>query len=164
MLSDPDLTHVKKSLKNLDLLVVQDIFLTETAQLADVVLPSAAFAEKDGTFTNTERRVQRVRKAVSPPGDAKDDWKIICDLADKMGYPMKYGNPRDIFREISEVTPSYSGITYDRIEYEGLNWPCPTKDHLGVPVLHKEQFSRGLGLFHAIGHFAMQAAMPTHPW
>ncbi len=150
MLSDPDLSHVKKSLKKLDLLVVQDIFLTETAQLADVVLPSASFAEKDGTFTNTERRVQRVRKAVSSPGDAKDDWKIICNLADKMGYPMKYGNPRDIFREISEVTPSYSGITYERIEHEGLTWPCPTKDHPGTPVLHKEQFSRGLGLFHAI--------------
>jgi len=150
MVSDPDLNHAEDAIKNLDFLVVQDIFLTETARMANVVLPSAAFAEKDGTFTNTERKVQRVRRAVKPPGDAREDWKIISDLADKMGYPMRYGNARDIMREIAEVTPSYHGITYDRIEVDGIYWPCLSMDHPGTPRLHEEQFSRGLGLFHAV--------------
>lgn len=150
MVSDPDLNHAEDAMKNLDFLVVQDIFLTETARMADVVLPSAAFAEKDGTFTNTERKVQRVRRAVKPPGEAREDWKIISDIADRMGYPMRYGNARDIMREIAEVTPSYRGITYDRIEVNGIHWPCLSMDHPGTPRLHEEQFSRGLGLFHAV--------------
>ncbi len=152
MISDPDLNHARKALENLEFLVVQDIFLTETAQMADVVLPSAAFAEKDGTFTNTERKVQRVRKAVNPPGQAREDWRIISDLADKMGYSMRYGSAKDIMREISDVTPSYRGINYDRIEIDGIHWPCPTIDHPGTPCLHVEQFTRGLGLFHAIDY------------
>ena len=150
LLSDPDLTHVEKALKNLDLLVVQDIFLTETAQLADVVLPSACFAEKDGTFTSTERRVQRIRKAVQAPGQAKADWEIIAAIGTKMGYPMHYLSPAAIMGEINAVAPIYGGITYARIEEEGRQWPCPSEDHPGTRFLHKDGFSRGLGLFHAV--------------
>lgn len=150
LVSDPDLHHVEKELRNLDLLVVQDIFLTETAMLADVVLPSAGFAEKDGTFSNTERRVQRIRKAVNAPGEAKADWEITAGIANKMGYPMNYASAREIFEEIVKVTPSYAGISYERIEKEGIQWPCPTPDHPGTKFLHKDKFSRGLGLFHAI--------------
>jgi formate dehydrogenase major subunit/formate dehydrogenase alpha subunit len=152
MVSDPDLNHCEKSLNNLDFLVVQDIFLTETARLADVVLPSACFAEKEGTFSNTDRRVQRVRKAVEPPGQAWDDWKITCDIATRMGYPMSYENSRQIMEEISQLTPSYGGISYDRIEYDGIHWPAPTAEHPGTPVLHREQFTKGKGTFHAIDY------------
>ena len=150
LVSDPDLHHVKSELQKLDLLIVQDIFLTETAQLADVVLPSAAFAEKDGTFSNTERRVQRIRKAVNAPGEAKPDWEIIAGISTKMGYPMNYASAKEIFEEIRKVTPSYAGISYERIEKEGIQWPCPTPEHQGTRFLHKDKFSRGLGLFHAI--------------
>ncbi|MCK4535220.1 MAG: molybdopterin-dependent oxidoreductase, partial [Syntrophobacterales bacterium] len=152
MISDPDLTHVEASLKNLDILVVQDIFLTETAQLADVVLPSACFAEKDGTFSNTERRVQRIRKAVEAPGEAKADWQIISELATKMNYTMDYSSAEEIMDEINGLTPSYAGITYERIEEEGLQWPCPNAEHPGTKYLHKDNFSRGLGLFSAIDY------------
>ncbi len=152
MVSDPDVNHAEKSLNNLDFLVVQDIFLTETAQLADVVLPSACYAEKDGTFANTERRVQRVRKAVAPPGQAWDDWKIICEIATRLGYAMAYDSSRQIMEEISKVTPSYAGLSYERIEHEGIHWPCPTPEHPGTPILHREQFTRGKGLFHAIDY------------
>ncbi|KJR96658.1 MAG: formate dehydrogenase [Peptococcaceae bacterium BRH_c4a] len=147
VLSDPDAGHVVHALENLDFLVVQDIFLTETAQLADVVLPGASFAEKDGTFSNTERRVQRIRKAVNPVGKARADWEIICGLATAMGYPMDYGSPADIMKEIASLTPSYAGISYDRLEQGSIHWPCPTADHPGTPVLHAGKFSRGLGKF-----------------
>jgi len=150
LLSDPDLQHVKKELKKLDLMIVQDIFLTETAEMADVVLPVAGFAEKDGTFTNTERRVQRVRKALNPPGDAKTDWDVVCGIANKMGYEMKYSSAKDIFEEVRKATPSYAGITYDRLEKGGIQWPCPTTEHQGTKFLHKDKFSRGLGLFTAL--------------
>jgi formate dehydrogenase major subunit len=152
MLSDPDITHVEEALKNLDIFVVQDIFLTETAELADVVLPSACFAEKDGTFSNTERRVQRIRKAVDAPGEAKADWEIISELAAKLGYSMNCSSPEDIMREINDLTPSYAGITYERLEEEGIQWPCPSTDHPGTKYLHKDKFSRGLGLFSAIDY------------
>ena len=150
MVSDADLNHAEKSIRNLEFLVVQDIFMTETAQMADVVLPSACFAEKEGTFANTERKVQRVRKAVTAPGQCRDDWWITSQVATRMGYAMSYESSRAIFEEITRVTPSYAGITYDRIEAEGLHWPCPTSDHPGTPILHAQQFTRGLGKFHAI--------------
>ncbi len=150
LVSDPDLNHARKSMANLDLLVVQDIFMTETAQMADVVLPSACFAEKEGTFSNTERRVQRVRKAVDAPGEAKNDWWITCQLAARMGYDMGYTDSSAIFNELAGVTPSYAGLSYDRIEDEGIHWPCPTADHPGTPILHGQQFTRGKGMFHAI--------------
>jgi len=148
VLSDPNSTHTIEALKKLDLLVVQDIFLSDTAELAHVVLPSASFAEKDGTFTNTERRVQRVRKAIEPPGQARPDWQIICDLATRMGYPMHYDHPGQIMDEIARLTPIYGGISYERLERESLQWPCPTPDHPGTAYLHKGRFSRGLGRFH----------------
>ena len=147
MLSDPDLHHLEKALKKLDLFVVQDIFLTETAQLAHVVLPAACFAEKGGTFTNTERRVQRVRKAVEPPGRARTDWEIIADLSNRMGYPMPYAELGEIWSEIRQMTPSYAGITYERIDGQGIQWPCPSTDHPGTKYLHRDRFTRGLGLF-----------------
>jgi len=150
LVSDPDLNHAEKSFSHLDFLVVQDIFMTETAQLADVILPSVCFAEKDGTFSNTERRVQRVRKAVDGPGAAWDDWRITCEIAKRMGYDMAYKNAGEIFEEIRRVTPSYAGISYTRIDSIGLHWPCPTEDHPGTPILHTSQFTHGKGVFHAI--------------
>ncbi len=150
LVSDPDLNHAEKSLRQLDFLVVQDIFLTETAKLANVVLPSACFAEKDGTFSNTERRVQRVRKAVEPPGEAREDWKIVCDVATRMGYSMSYADSRQIMNELRTVTPSYAGISYERIEQQGIHWPCPNEEHPGTPILHREQFTIGKGVFSAI--------------
>jgi formate dehydrogenase major subunit len=150
LVSDADLSHVEESLKHLDFLVVQDIFLTETAKLADVVLPSSCFAEKDGTFSNTERRVQRVRKAVESPGETKDDWWITCEIGTRMGFEMKYQNSEEIFEEIRTVTPSYAGITYERINEEGIPWPCPNIEHPGTPILHIGKFTRGKGMLHAI--------------
>jgi len=148
VLSDPNQNHTRQALAALDLLIVQDIFLTETAEYAHVVLPSASFAEKDGTFTNTERRVQRVRKAVEPPGEARSDWQILCDLATRMGYPMKYKGPAQVMDEIASLTPIYGGISYKRLDKGSLQWPCPTPDHPGTPYLHKGTFARGKGHFH----------------
>jgi len=148
VLSDPDISHIVESLKALEFLVVQDIFLTETAQLADVVLPGVSFAEKDGTFTNTERRVQRIRKAIEPIGDSRPDWLITCQIAQRMGargFDFEY--PSQIMEEIASLTPSYGGISYDRLEGDGLQWPCPTEEHPGTPILHTQQFSRGKGQF-----------------
>ncbi len=150
LLSDPDLHHVKKELQKLDLMIVQDVFLTETAQIADVVLPVTVFAEKDGTFSNTERRVQRVRKVIEPPGEAKTDWEVICGISNKMGYPMPYTSAKEIFEEVRTFTPSYAGISYERLEKGGIQWPCPTAEHQGTKFLHKDRFSRGLGLFTAL--------------
>jgi len=150
MVSDPDTHHVGEALENLDLLVVQDIFLTETALMADVVFPGVTWAEKDGTFSNTERRVQRVRQAVSARPGTRQDWQILSDLTTRLGYPSNYASPEEIFEEIRSLTPSYAGISYDRIEQTGIHWPCPNEEHPGTPVLHAEKFNRGLGLFHAI--------------
>ncbi len=150
LLSEPDINHAKKCLENLDFLVVQDIFLTETAELADVVLPAASFAEKEGTFTNTERRVSRVRQAISPRGEAKPDWEIICELAQRLGYPMSYDHPAKIMKEIASLTPSYAGMDYERLENGGLQWPCPNKEHPGTSYLHKGEFSRGKGKFNPV--------------
>jgi formate dehydrogenase alpha subunit len=160
MLSDPDINHVKKALENLEFLVVQDIFLTETAQLADIVLPGTSYAERDGTFTATDRRVQRIRKAIEPMGESKPDWQIICELARKMGSQgFEYSSPAEIMDEIASVTPIYGGIGYERIEDIGLQWPCPSKEHSGTPYLHKEKFSRGKGKFFGI-EFKEAAELP----
>ena len=152
MVSDPDLHHVEKGLKNLEFMVAQDIFMTETAALADVVLPAACYAEKDGTQTSTERRVQKWRKAQDPPGQAKADWQIFCELAKAMGFEKQfpYKSAEEVFNEIAKVTPSYGGMNYARLEKpEALHWPCPTLEHPGTPILHKEKFSHpdGLGIF-----------------
>jgi formate dehydrogenase alpha subunit len=148
ILSDADANHTEKALKKLEFLVVQDLFLTETARLADVVLPAVSFAEKNGTFTNTERRIQRVRKAIEPVGNSKPDWWIICQLARKMSdKDFDFENPSEIMEEIARLTPSYGGVIYERLEECGLQWPCPTKDHPGTPILHVGRFVCGLGKF-----------------
>jgi formate dehydrogenase alpha subunit len=147
VVSDPDMTHTIKALKALDFLVVQDIFMTETAALADVVLPATVFAEKSGTFTNTERRVQRVRKAVNPPGQAREDSQIILELSRRMNYPMQYRTEEEVFLEIGKAWQAMSGMTYARIDERGLQWPCPTLDHPGTPYLFKGGFPRGKGRF-----------------
>ena len=147
-LSDPDLQHVWEALSRLEFFVVQDIFLSETAKFAHVVLPATSFAEKDGTFTNTERRVQRVRKAIEPIGDSKPDWWIICQVAQRLGAKgFDYSHPSDIMEEIRRLTPSYGGISCERLENGGLQWPCPFDDHPGTPILHTNTFVRGKGRF-----------------
>ncbi len=163
VISDPDANHVVHALGKLDFFVVQDIFLTETAQMAHVVLPAASFAEKLGTFTNTERRVQMVRPAVKPPGEAKADWEIISLIAQKMGVKgFDYKSPEEIFEEIRKTTPQYSGMTYERLQKpESLHWPCPDVSHPGTPILHLAKFSHpdGLGIFFGIP-FKYQAERP----
>ncbi len=152
MRSDPDINHVEHCLRHVDFLVVQDLFLTETAQLADVVLPGASFAEKDGTFSSTERRVQRVRKAVSPAGDSLPDWKILAELLKRLGRPERYNDVEDVFNEMRMLTPSYSGITYERLESGGIQWPCPDESHPGTPILHVGKCMRGPGKFVSLSH------------
>lgn len=153
VVSYPDSNHVMRSLEKLDFLVVQDIFMTETAKYADVILPGVSFAEKDGTFTSGERRVNRVRKAVEPPGEARPDWEIFVDLAHRLGLKgFDFNSPEDIWNDVRRVTPSMAGISYERIEKpESLHWPCPTVEHPGTPILHREKFSSADGLGHFFG-------------
>jgi predicted molibdopterin-dependent oxidoreductase YjgC len=151
-LSDPDTAHTVKALKALDLLVVQDIFLTETAELAHVVLPGASFAEKVGTFTNTERRVQRVRRAVNSPGIAMKDSLVIMELSKRMGYEMSYSHTVEVFREIGQAWPALAGMSYARLEDGGIQWPCPTPDHPGTQYLFKGGFPRGKGRFTVVAY------------
>ena len=160
MLSEADLQHAREALAKLDFLVVQDIFPTETALWADVVLPAASFAEKDGTFTNTERRIQRVRKAIEPPGAAREDWKIISEIAGRLGYPMSYGSSAEIMEEISRLTPIYGGISQERLQNAGLQWPCWDREHPGTPTLHEGRFTRGRGKFHVV-HDRPPAELPS---
>jgi predicted molibdopterin-dependent oxidoreductase YjgC len=148
--SDANSTQVIRNLQKLEFVVCQDIFMSETAKLAHVVLPATCFAEKDGTFTNTERRVQRVRKAVAPPGAARPDWQIICAVSTAMGYPMAYHHPGEVWDELAALTPILAGISYARIDKLGLQWPCPTKEHPGTRFLHNDRFTRGKGMFHVI--------------
>jgi formate dehydrogenase alpha subunit len=151
VLSDADQHHVEKALEAVDFLVVQDIFLTETARLADVVLPATSYAEREGTVTNTERRVQRMHEVVPPIAGARRDWEIICDISTRMGYPMSYASASEVMDEIASVTPSYGGISHARLDRgEQLRWPCPNPTHPGTPILHTAAFTRGKGLFHAI--------------
>ena len=163
MVSDPDVNHVRHALEKVDFLVVQDIFMTETAQKASVVLPAASFAEKDGTFTNTERRVQLLRPAVKPPGQAKPDWEIIGLIAGKMGVKgFDYKSQEDIFEEVRKTTPQYAGMTYERLRKpEALHWPCPAVDHPGTPILHMAKFSHpdGMGIFFPVS-FKPPAEVP----
>jgi formate dehydrogenase alpha subunit len=151
--TDPDLNHVWKALESVEFLVVQDIFHTETTRFAHVILPGASFAEKDGTFTNGERRVQRVRKAIEPIAGMAD-WQVLCKLSTLMGYPMNYNHPSEIMDEIASLVPIYGGISYDRLDNGGIQWPCPTKDHPGTTTLYSDLFSRpgGLAKFMALDH------------
>ncbi len=151
LVSDPDLSHAEHVLKKLELLIVQDIFLTETSKLGHIVLPGVSFAEKDGTFSATDRRVQRVRKAIEPIGDSKPDWLILSLIAQKMGAEnFTYASPEEIFKEIAQLTPIYQGITYERIDQNGILWPCRSLEDPGTPFLHKDQFSKGKGTFFPI--------------
>ena len=148
LLSSPNTQSIQASLDKAEFVVVQDMFLSETAENADVILPACSFAEKDGTFTNTERRVQRVRKAIDEGGDSKPDWWITCQIARQMGgRGFDYEHPSQIMEEVSRLAPSYGGISYQRLEKESLQWPCPTAKHPGTPYLHKEGFVRGKGKF-----------------
>ncbi len=162
VISDPDSNHVRLALQK-PFLIVQDIFMTPTAELADVVLPAASFAEKEGTFTSTERRVQLIRKAIEPIGNSKPDWQIISLLAQKMGYSgLNYQSAEEILTEINQLTPIYRGITWERLQQdeEGLQWPCPDENHPGTVYLHKEgKFSRGKGFFHPVS-FTAPAELP----
>jgi predicted molibdopterin-dependent oxidoreductase YjgC len=148
VLSNPDITHTADALRKLEFLVVQDIFLSETAEFADVVLPASSFAEKDGTFTNTERRIQKIRAAIKPVGESKPDWEIISALAREMGYDMHYRAAYEIMEEIALLTPIYRGILHHRLDNNyGLQWPCPDAAHPGTPFLHRKKFAKGLGTF-----------------
>jgi len=164
LLSDPNLSHVREALEKVDLLVVQDIFLNETALLADVVLPAASFAEKTGTFTNTERRVHLIRPAIEPQGGALADWVILSRLAQALGAAWSYKSATQIFDEMAALTPQYAGMSHGRLESGGLQWPCPTPDHPGTQILHAGKFARGLGLFSAV-EFKQAAELPdeTYP-
>ncbi len=147
MISDANQSLVERALQKLDFLVVIDIFLTETAQLADLVLPAACYAERDGSFTSTERRVQRGRKAIEPPGEARADWQILAGLLQRCGVPGRYGDPAEIMAEIAGLTPSYAGISYERLQENGLQWPCTDTTHPGTPILHSMECTRGKARF-----------------
>ncbi len=146
--TDPNLKKVREALSRLKFLVVQDLFLTETTKFAHLVLPGASFLEKDGTFTNLERRIQRIRKAVEPPDGILPDWQVVSEVSARMGYPMSYDHPSEIMDEIATLTPTLAGVSYDKLERpEGLQWPVPSKDHPGTPLMHAEQFPRGRARF-----------------
>ena len=180
MLSDPNLNHVEHALNEIEFLVVQDIFLNETAQLAHVVLPGVSFAEKEGTYTNTERRVQRVRTAQPIRGEARRDLDIICDLGQRLSQTTadenstetvhsitnwNYAGASAVWDEIASLTPSMAGLSYEKLERGGIQWPCPTADHSGTPILHKEKFTRGLGKFTPLTfREPMEAADAEYPF
>ncbi|UCE99800.1 MAG: formate dehydrogenase subunit alpha, partial [Planctomycetota bacterium] len=148
--SDPNITEVRTSLEKLEFLVVHEIYMSPTSEMADVVLPGASFAEKTGTFTNSERRVQLINKAIEPIGNSWPDWQIICDMATRMGYPFNYKSTAEVMDEIASLAPIYGGISHERCRKVGLQWPCPDKSHPGTKYLHKGKFTRGLGKFHGI--------------
>lgn len=159
--SEPNLSHARHALEQLDFIVCQDIFINSTGEMADVILPSCSFAEKDGTFTNSDRRVQRVRKAIAPVGESQPDWRILCELAKRLEARLgiepsagwDYRHPEEIWEEMRRVTPDFRGITYERIEHEGgVHWPCPSEDHPGTPFLFSDSFPRGRGKFWPIEH------------
>ncbi len=149
VVSYPDANRVQQGLEKAEFLLVMDIFPTPTTELAHVVLPAASFAETEGTFSNSERRVQRVRQAI-PPMQGKANWEIIQELSTRLGYPMSYRSGEEIFDEVASLAPSYGGMSFKRLAEKGLCWPCPTPDHPGTAYLHKDRFARGKGLFHAI--------------
>ena len=168
MVSDPDTNHVIKALSSLEFLVVDELFLTETAKFADVVLPGRGYLEKEGTFSNTERRVQRVRKAIEGPEGSRLDTDIFTDLMNRMGYPQPYLTAAEIMDEIASVTPSFAGISHERLDSEevagrGLQWPCTGKDHPGTPILHAGKFSRGLGTYN-IAEYKESAELPDEEY
>ena len=164
IVSDPDITHVKEAFTDLDFLVVQDIFMTETAAFADVVLPASTFAEKEGTFTSTERRIQMVHPAIRPLKGTKPDWVILTEIMNLLGYPQSTTNPREIMDELAEITPIYHGVSYDRIQAIGLQWPVTDNNHPGTKFLYENGFTRGRGLFSKTDYFgAKELPDETYP-
>ncbi len=146
--TDPNLKKVRDALSRVEFLVVQDLFLSQTARFARLVLPGASFLEKDGTFTNLERRIQRIRKAVDPPDGVLSDWRVVCEVSTRMGYPMQYRHPSEIMEEMAALSPMLAGVSYDRLDSpEGLQWPVPAKDHPGTALMHRERFARGRARF-----------------
>ena len=161
--TEPDTNRIRSTLESLDFLVVQEIFPTETTEYADVILPAASFAECDGTFTNGERRIQRVRKAI-PALSGQENWQTICHISQRMGYPMNYSHPSEIMDEIASLAPMFAGVSFDRLDDGGLQWPCPGPDHPGTETLHGECFSCGLGKFNAVRHkFPAEQPDPDYP-
>ena len=145
--SDPNTQHVADSLMAMECIVVQDIFLNETAKYAHVFLPGASFLEKDGTFTNAERRINRVRQVMAPLS-GKSEWQVTIDLAAALGYAMAYAHPGEIMDEIARLTPSFAGVSYDKLEKLGsVQWPCNDKAPTGTPLMHVDRFVRGKGKF-----------------
>ncbi|MBL4845369.1 MAG: molybdopterin-dependent oxidoreductase [Planctomycetes bacterium] len=164
VLSEPNAEKVERGLNQAEFLVLQDIFVNETFRFADVVFPAACFAEKDGVITNSDRRVQRVRKAVEPPGEARPDWVILCDLARAAGYPMpNYADAGEIYAEMAALSPKFAGISHDRIGEDGIQWPCPDSEHAGTPTLHMDGPIRGKGEFQAI-HYRPSAELPDEEY
>ena len=164
--TDPNLKKVREALLKLEFLVVQDLFLTETTKLAHMVLPGASFLEKDGTFTNLERRIQRIRKVVEPPEGVLPDWQVVSEVATRMGYPMRYNHPSEIMDEIATLTPSWAGVSYGKLERaEGLQWPVPAKDHPGTPLMHAERFPRGRARFVGVEYLPPgESPTEAHPF
>jgi formate dehydrogenase major subunit len=154
--TDPNADDVVASLQALEFLVVQEVFLSETAALAHLVLPGATFLEKDGTFTNGERRIQRVRQALPPPGQARADWQILTALMGVTGWPQSYQHPSQIMDEIAQLAPVYAGVHYDRLDGDGLLWPVPHGQHPGTPILHGQSFPAG-----APAHLATVDYLPS---
>jgi formate dehydrogenase major subunit len=153
--TDPNLKKVREALSRLEFLVVQDLFVSQTAKFAHLLLPGASFLEKDGTFTNLERRIQRVRKAVEPPNGIPPDWQVISEVSTRMGYPMHYGHPSEIMDEMAALSPMLAGVSYDRLEQpEALQWPVPDKAHSGTSLMHRDAFARGKGRFVAVEYLA----------
>jgi predicted molibdopterin-dependent oxidoreductase YjgC len=158
LMSEPNLRHAHHAIENLEFLVCQDLFINETGRYADVILPGASWAEKDGTFTNTDRRVQRVCKAFEPFGEARADWEIVCEIARRLEKKLgreksakwDYRHPSEIMEEMGRLVPAYAGISYDRLDGDGLQWPVPNRDHPGTPFLFENTFPRGKAKFHAL--------------
>jgi predicted molibdopterin-dependent oxidoreductase YjgC len=160
MMSEPDLRHARHVIESMDFILVQDIFMNETSEYADIILPATSFAEKDGTFTNSDRRVQLIRPAVPSPGEARIDWEILCELAQRVENKLdktssagfSFNSPMEIWDEMARLTPPFQGITHERIQREnGVHWPCPTPDHPGTPYLFADTFPRGKGVLTPLG-------------
>jgi predicted molibdopterin-dependent oxidoreductase YjgC len=156
IISDPDIAHAEAWFRTVEFLTVQDLFLTETARFADVVLPGASFAEKDGTYVNTERRVQLARRALVPPGQARADWEILVDVSNRLGLPTRFAAPEAVMEEVSRLAPAWAGIRYDRLEGGGLQYPVPDTGHDGTAFLFDEEFptADGRATFHAVEYAA----------
>jgi predicted molibdopterin-dependent oxidoreductase YjgC len=151
--TDPNLKKVHQALRNVEFLVVQELFMSETAKLASLVLPAASFLEKDGTFTNLERRIQRIRKAVDPPDGILPEWQVVCEVSARMGYPMTYTHPSQIMDEIAKLTPMLAGVSYDRLDHHaGLQWPVLSPTHAGTELMHQKEFPKGKAHFVAVDY------------